>query len=35
LIKEFRGWEMVAWGAQFLVDSELTWLHSSAPIDDI
>jgi hypothetical protein len=35
LIKEFRGWEMSAWGAQFLVDSELNWLHSPAPIDDI
>jgi hypothetical protein len=35
MIKGFRGWEMSAWGAQFLVDSELNWLHSPAPIDDI
>jgi hypothetical protein len=35
LIKEFRGWEMSAWGAQFLVDSELNWLYSPPPIDDI
>jgi len=26
---------MSAWGAQFREDSELTRLHSSAPIDDI
>ena len=35
LIKEFRGWDMSAWGAQFLMDSELNWLHSPPPIDDI
>jgi hypothetical protein len=35
LIKEFKGWDMNAWGAQFLQDSELSWFHSSAPVDDI
>jgi len=35
LIKEFKGWEMTAWGAQFLQDSELSWFYSSAPVDDI
>ncbi|HEU4582995.1 MAG TPA: nucleotidyltransferase domain-containing protein [Polyangiaceae bacterium] len=35
LIKEFKGWDMNAWGAQFLQDSELSWFYSSAPVDDI
>jgi predicted nucleotidyltransferase len=37
LIRGFRGWEFepIGWGAQFMLDSELNWLHSAPPIDDL
>lgn len=36
-IRAFRGWEVepIGWGAQFMLDSELNWLHAPAPIDDL
>lgn len=36
-IREFRGWEIdpIGWGAQFMLDSELNWLHAPPPIDDL
>lgn len=36
-IREFRGWEIdaIGWGARFMLDSELNWLHGAAPIDDL
>jgi hypothetical protein len=37
LIREFRTWEIdpTRWGAEFLEESELSWLRGAAPIDDI
>lgn len=37
LIRGFRGWEVdpIGWGAQFMLDSELNWLHGAPPIDDL
>lgn len=37
LIREFLPWEIdpVGWGAEFLEESELSWLRGAAPVDDI
>ncbi|HTV21122.1 MAG TPA: nucleotidyltransferase domain-containing protein, partial [Polyangiaceae bacterium] len=37
LIRSYRGWEIdpIGWGAQFMLDSELNWLHAPPPIDDV
>ncbi len=37
LINEFRDWETeaVPWPHRFMLDTELTWLHGTAPIDDV
>lgn len=37
LIRSYRGWEIdpIGWGAQFMLDSELNWLHAPPPIDDL
>jgi hypothetical protein len=36
-IRGFRGWQVdpIGWGAQFMLDSELNWLHAPPPIDDL
>jgi hypothetical protein len=37
LIREFRTWEIdpIGWGAEFLEESELSWLRGAVPIDDV
>lgn len=37
LIRGFKSWEVdpIGWGAQFMLDSELNWLHAPPPIDDL
>lgn len=37
LIREFRRWEIdpIGWGAEFLEESELSWLRGAVPVDDI
>lgn len=36
-VKEFQAWEPLpnGWGAQFMADSELTWMDGFSPIDDV
>jgi hypothetical protein len=37
LVKGFREWEENpnGWGAQFMLDNELTWMSGNAPVDDL
>ena len=37
VIRKFREWEIdpIEWGAEFLEESELSWLRGAPPIDDI
>ncbi|KAL2198340.1 hypothetical protein P885DRAFT_67537 [Corynascus similis CBS 632.67] len=37
LVKDFRDWPQTTnrWGAQFMRDSELTWLSGHTPVDDL
>jgi hypothetical protein len=37
LVKGWREWEETPnrWGAQFMVDSELTWMSGHTPVDDL
>jgi hypothetical protein len=37
MIREFRTWEIdaIGWGAEFMAESELSWLRGAAPVDDI
>lgn len=34
-IKNFTNWGVVAWPAQFMMDSELSWMHDRQPIADM
>lgn len=37
LVKNFREWEENpnGWGAQFMLDNELTWMSGHTPVDDL
>ncbi len=37
MIRGFRTWEIdpIGWGAEFMEETELSWLRGSAPVDDI
>lgn len=37
MTRDFMGWEFehVTWPPQFMLDSELNWLHQDPPVDDI
>jgi hypothetical protein len=37
LVREFRSWEVdsIGWGAEFMEETELSWLRGAAPVDDI
>ena len=37
MVREYGTWEMSegSWGAQFMRDSELNWLHAPPPVDDL
>jgi hypothetical protein len=37
MVGNFRDWNMdpTRWGAQFMVDSEMNWLHGHTPVDDL
>ena len=36
-VANFRQWEMpeIPWPSQFMIDSELTWLNGTSPVDDL
>ncbi|MEY2935506.1 MAG: hypothetical protein RL033_6255 [Pseudomonadota bacterium] len=35
LLRAIGTWPTSSWGPQFMIDSELTWLHGNPPIDDL
>jgi len=37
MIRKFRDWEIdpIGWGAEFLDESELSWLRGAPPVDDL
>ncbi|MEY4548986.1 MAG: hypothetical protein RL685_5181 [Pseudomonadota bacterium] len=35
LLRAIGTWPTSSWGPQFMIDSELSWLHGNSPIDDL
>jgi predicted nucleotidyltransferase len=37
MVRDYGSWEMSegSWGAQFMLESELNWLHAPPPVDDL